>query len=122
MDKAKRARKAETPKQPSLCLRLCAPYLYPDPTATLAPSARPTPARGLDGGNQRLGGLFDFVAHDYALNCRGARALILSRGGRPAPPDERPTARAQSISEQMRRRRVRLDGGLLGPGNLIWAT
>jgi hypothetical protein len=28
--KAKRARKAETPKQPSLCLRLRAPYLYPD--------------------------------------------------------------------------------------------
>src|SRR6516165_4202078 len=29
---AKRARKAETPKQPSLCLRLRAPYLYPDQT------------------------------------------------------------------------------------------
>jgi hypothetical protein len=27
---AKRARKAETPKQPSLRLRLRAPYLYPD--------------------------------------------------------------------------------------------
>jgi hypothetical protein len=35
MEKAKRARKAETPRQPSLCLRLRAPYLYPDPTATL---------------------------------------------------------------------------------------
>jgi hypothetical protein len=32
MEKAKRARKAETLKQPSLCLRLRAPYLYPDPT------------------------------------------------------------------------------------------
>jgi hypothetical protein len=32
MEKAKRARKAETPKQPSLRLRLRAPYLYPDPT------------------------------------------------------------------------------------------
>jgi hypothetical protein len=31
MERAKRARKAETPKQPSLCLRLRAPYLYPDP-------------------------------------------------------------------------------------------
>src|SRR5215475_10068743 len=31
MVKAKRARKAETPKQPSPCLRLRAPYLYPDP-------------------------------------------------------------------------------------------
>ena len=30
MDKAKRARTAETPKQPSLCLTLRAPYLYPD--------------------------------------------------------------------------------------------
>jgi hypothetical protein len=34
MEKAKRARKAETLKQPSLCLRLRAPYLYPDPSAT----------------------------------------------------------------------------------------
>jgi hypothetical protein len=31
MDKAKRARTAETPKQPSLGLKLRAPYLYPDP-------------------------------------------------------------------------------------------
>src|SRR5215831_2112881 len=30
MDRAKRAQKAETPKQPSLCLKLRAPYLYPD--------------------------------------------------------------------------------------------
>src|SRR5262249_46117741 len=30
MEKAKRARKAETPRQPSLALRLRAPYLYPD--------------------------------------------------------------------------------------------
>jgi hypothetical protein len=30
MVKAKRARKAETLKQPSLCLRLRAPYFYPD--------------------------------------------------------------------------------------------
>jgi hypothetical protein len=30
MGKAKRARTAETPKQPSLCLRLRAPYFYPD--------------------------------------------------------------------------------------------
>jgi hypothetical protein len=32
MEKAKRARKAETLKQPSLGLRLRAPYLYPDPS------------------------------------------------------------------------------------------
>jgi hypothetical protein len=30
MDKAKRARTAETPKQPSLGLMLRAPYFYPD--------------------------------------------------------------------------------------------
>jgi len=30
MAKAKRARNAETLKQPSLCLRLRAPYFYPD--------------------------------------------------------------------------------------------
>jgi hypothetical protein len=30
MDKAKRARTAETPKQPSLGLKLRAPYIYPD--------------------------------------------------------------------------------------------
>src|SRR5215831_21137999 len=35
MEKAKRARKAETPKQPSLCLRLRAPYLYPDHSGSL---------------------------------------------------------------------------------------
>ncbi len=29
MVKAKRARTVETPKLPSLCLRLCAPYFYP---------------------------------------------------------------------------------------------
>jgi hypothetical protein len=32
MAMVKRATKAETPKQPSLCLRLRAPYFYPDPT------------------------------------------------------------------------------------------
>ena len=32
MDKAKRAQTAETPKQPSLGLKLRAPYLYPDRT------------------------------------------------------------------------------------------
>ena len=31
MDKAKRARTVETPKQPSLGLKLRAPCLYPDP-------------------------------------------------------------------------------------------
>src|SRR5262245_37985459 len=39
MEKAKRARKAETPKQPSLCLRLRAPYLYPDQSGTRGPGA-----------------------------------------------------------------------------------
>ena len=36
MEKAKRARKAETPKQTSLRLRLRAPHLYPDRPSTRA--------------------------------------------------------------------------------------
>src|SRR5215813_1336353 len=36
MEKAKRARKAETPKQPSLRLRLRAPHLYPDPEVRIS--------------------------------------------------------------------------------------
>jgi hypothetical protein len=35
MEKAKRARKAETLKQTSLRLRLRAPYLYPDLNVTI---------------------------------------------------------------------------------------
>ena len=34
MARAKRARKAETPKQPSLSLMLRAPYFYPTPLVT----------------------------------------------------------------------------------------
>ena len=37
MDKAKRAQTAETPKQPSLGLKLRAPYLYPDLLVVLRP-------------------------------------------------------------------------------------
>jgi hypothetical protein len=40
MDRANRARTAETPKQPSLGLKLRAPYLYPDRAYSAAP---PTP-------------------------------------------------------------------------------
>jgi hypothetical protein len=35
MDKAKRARTAETPKQPSPGLKLRAPYLYPDKSGSV---------------------------------------------------------------------------------------
>jgi hypothetical protein len=41
MVKAKRARKAETLKQPSLCLRLRAPHFYPDYYLTLNSLNRP---------------------------------------------------------------------------------
>jgi len=44
MVKAKRARKVETLKQPSLCLKLRAPYFYPDQRCNL--SARPMPEDG----------------------------------------------------------------------------
>src|SRR5215468_10454210 len=36
MEKAKRARKAETPKRPSLCLRSRAPYFYPNQRLNLS--------------------------------------------------------------------------------------
>src|ERR1700692_4553664 len=49
MDKAKRARTAETPKQPSLGLKLRAPYLYPDRGL-----GRPSPIRA--GGRSNLAG------------------------------------------------------------------
>jgi hypothetical protein len=39
MDKAKRARTAETPKQPSLGLKLRAPCLYPDRAYSAVTSA-----------------------------------------------------------------------------------
>src|SRR5258708_3333597 len=48
MDKAKRARTAETPKQPSLGLKLRAPYLYPDRAySAIAPHRYPRAARGM---------------------------------------------------------------------------
>jgi len=45
MEKAKRARKAETPKQPSLGLKLRAPYLYPDRRHHSKPDQRLDPTR-----------------------------------------------------------------------------
>ena len=39
MDKANRARTAETPKQPSLGLKLRAPYFYPDLRSELVATA-----------------------------------------------------------------------------------
>ena len=39
MEKTKRARKAETPKQPSLVLRLRAPYFYPTSSRRASPKA-----------------------------------------------------------------------------------
>ena len=50
MDKAKRAQTAETPKQPSLGLKLRAPYLYPDRaySAHLPDRGERSPARPTD--------------------------------------------------------------------------
>src|SRR5215471_4092497 len=47
MEKAKRARKAETPKRPSLSLRLRAPYLYPDRGYSAKSSTQPDGGEGL---------------------------------------------------------------------------
>ncbi len=46
MERAKRARPAETPKQPSLCLRLRAPYFYPDCDEGIANHIGPEPCGG----------------------------------------------------------------------------
>ena len=46
MERAKRARTAETPKQPSLCLRLRAPYFYPDCDEGIAIHIGPEPCVG----------------------------------------------------------------------------
>jgi hypothetical protein len=56
MDKAKRARTVETPKQPSLGLKLRAPCLYPD--------------RKIQAGNLQKLGLLGILAvpHDGAKN------------------------------------------------------
>jgi hypothetical protein len=45
MDKAKRARTAETPKQPSLGLKLRAPCLYPDRAYSAITAVKPCPLR-----------------------------------------------------------------------------
>jgi len=49
MEMAKRARKAETPKQPSRCLRLRAPYLYPDSWRSIRTRALTPPRVGTRG-------------------------------------------------------------------------
>jgi hypothetical protein len=55
MDKAKRARKAETPRPPSLGLRLRTPYLYPDLPIRrrITSPQRPARKRMLDDTNTR---------------------------------------------------------------------
>jgi len=64
MDKAKRARTAETPKQPSLGLKLRAPYLYPAgptrhhrPSGVVSGAAAVPPAA--DDANRRHHGRFN---------------------------------------------------------------
>src|SRR5262249_38533165 len=59
MEKAKRARKAETLKQPSLPLRLRAPYFYPDPLTFMGDRFGPGWSDVLNGG---LGLLFLILA------------------------------------------------------------
>jgi hypothetical protein len=53
MEKAKRARKAETPRQPSLCLRLRAPYLYPDRAYSVMAAGPATRQQGRLSGQTR---------------------------------------------------------------------
>jgi hypothetical protein len=68
MEKAKRARKAETPKQPSLSLKLRAPYLYPDPARRSATSVAQTHGpQSLTVLVTRTGG---YVASQLGRGCR----------------------------------------------------
>jgi hypothetical protein len=74
MVKAKRARKAETPKQPSPCLRLRAPYLYPDLASRVTPVQ--TALRNCTGDEGGPFGFGDQVADPKppraaAVKCRG---------------------------------------------------
>ena len=87
MDEAKRARTAETPKQPCLGLKLRAPYFYPDRGL-----GRPSPIRARGASN--LAGRSEFVnqvapkftsrvkriAGSFGWRCRGR--LRLHHGGR----------------------------------------
>src|SRR4029434_5330798 len=84
MEKAKRARKAETPRQPSLCLRLRAPYLYPDPTATSS-------GYSLQGARASLHGLrlpeFPCAVQDFRARAIETHHVVPARHGRQAVGD-----------------------------------
>ena len=67
MDKAKRAQTAETPKQPSLGLKLRAPYLYPDRAYSAGAAANTRHGRSKSG-NGRIS----------TLDLMSARSTILS--------------------------------------------
>src|SRR5215472_16881911 len=82
MDKAKRARKAETPKQPSLRLTLRAPYLYPDRVYSARGATRvPTATRTVIDltGRPRIG-LFD-QAEGAVIPPRHVDGFIEQAGG-----------------------------------------
>ncbi len=72
MVEAKRARQAETPKQPSLCLRLRAPQFYPDWAMVEAKRARKaeTPKPPSFDLRSRASYFYPTSAYPHVLLCR----------------------------------------------------
>ena len=80
MARAKRARKAETPTQPSLSLMLRAPYFYPPPSRSFLTEYCP-----------HCGGNLKIIA---AIEEPGVIARILAHLGLPTRAPPRPPARS----------------------------
>ena len=84
MERAKRARTAETPKQPSLCLRLRAPYFYPDYGEGVATHTGPEScAVTREGRGEALTGVRAGQVWSGESNVvRGADAVVAAEGNR----------------------------------------
>jgi hypothetical protein len=95
MDKAKRARTAETPKQPSLGLQLRAPYLYPDLRALVMGTAEPKTTASPLGGVERKP-----WNHRSRLIRRVGRDGVRGRGGNGTWPRARSEQRRQRTTSE----------------------
>ena len=84
MERAKRARTAETPKQPSLCLRLRAPYFYPDYGEGVANHTGPESCGcGREAAREALTGVRAGQVWSGESNVvRGADAVVAAEGNR----------------------------------------
>src|SRR5829696_1058615 len=84
MERAKRARTAETPKQPSLCPRLRAPYFYPDYGEGVASHTGPESCGcGREAAREALTGVRAGQVWSGESNVvRGADAVVAAEGNR----------------------------------------